>query len=71
MKKITIILLVLLVSSLSFAQTIIEDRVEINPNISPGRQNPLVVFPDSIYLSGGEKSITQKHEFQSDNSVSI
>ena len=70
MNKITIILLTLVVSSFAFAQTIIEDRVEINPNISPGRQNPLVVFPDSIYLRGGEKSITQKQEFQSDNPVS-
>ena len=70
MNKITVILYLLLLSLSTFAQTIIEDRVEINPNISPYHQNPLVVFPDSLYTTGGDKSIIQKHEYQSDNPLS-
>ncbi|HRN28054.1 MAG TPA: hypothetical protein PL018_15940, partial [Ignavibacteriaceae bacterium] len=49
------------------AQIIIKEKVEINPVQPLQGENPIVIFPDSIYGGNGDRSVSNNPQYISDN----
>ncbi len=49
------------------AQIIIKEKVEVNPVQPLQGENPIVIFPDSIYGGNGDRSVSNNPQYISDN----
>jgi len=59
-------ILILFLTQLSFAQIVIEEKVEIDP-VLPLGNNPVIIFPDSVYDRLGDRAIIVQPQYQPDN----
>lgn len=61
------VLLFFFLPFLCLAQIVIEERVDIDPVQTAQGNNPMIVFPDSLYGGSGNKPIMLQPQYQPDN----